>query len=255
MALQPPRSTARGPLGEGQDPRDRAEADRQNRPRTEQLADACAKAEEDLESLRARYEMHFLGIERREPARERQEMKRRVAKLKGEFTRNAGLRFRLETLHARFISYERLWLRSAREKEEGTYRRDLLRARRRTQGASDGTAGGNASEQPRAGVAHQAAPNAKVPAAPSGSATGVATPPPVVLPAAFSEAQVRELLAAYVAAKERCNEDVSRISYEALARSVAKQVPELMARYQAKAVEFKVIVRDGRAILKAIPRI
>jgi len=76
----------------------------------------------------------------------------------------------------------------------------------------------------------------------------------VPLPSGMSEQQLRALYEAYVAAKKRCNEDVSRVSYDALAKSVAKQVPELIAKYKARTVEFKVVIKDGRAILKAVPR-
>jgi hypothetical protein len=69
-----------------------------------------------------------------------------------------------------------------------------------------------------------------------------------------TEAQLRDLLAAYVDAKRRCKEDTSRVTYEALARTVAKQVPELMTRFGARSVEFKVVVRDGKALLKAVPK-
>src|SRR5512147_536129 len=103
------------------------------RHRTDQLADECRVLEEDLERLKARYEMWFLGVEKREPNRDRDEIKRRVERIKSAFTRNTGLKFRLQTLAARFLSYERMWLRSAREKEEGTYRRDLFKARRHAQ--------------------------------------------------------------------------------------------------------------------------
>jgi aspartate ammonia-lyase len=65
---------------------------------------------------------------------------------------------------------------------------------------------------------------------------------------------MRELYDAYVSAKRRCNEDVSRISYEVVSKSVSKQIPELMERYKAKAVDFKVVIKDGKAILKAVPR-
>jgi hypothetical protein len=207
------------------------------------LADECGSAEEDLEALKARYEQYFLGIERREPARERSEMKRRVEKLKEAFTKNTGLRFRLQTLHARFLSYERLWMRSAREKEAGTYRRDLFKARLRARGASPAQSG-----KPD-GAPSPAAPPAKAP---------VDRPEPPSTPATFSgtgEPQLRALFAAFVDAKKRCNEDVSRLSYEALAKSVQKQVPDLMARFKAKAVDFRVEVKEGKAILKAIPRV
>jgi uncharacterized protein YajQ (UPF0234 family) len=71
----------------------------------------------------------------------------------------------------------------------------------------------------------------------------------------MSEAQMRTLYDAYVAAKRSCKEDVSRLSYEAVANTVSKQLPELMTRYRAKSVEFKVEVKDGRAVLKAIPKV
>jgi len=65
---------------------------------------------------------------------------------------------------------------------------------------------------------------------------------------------MRELYDAYVSAKRRCNEDVSKLSYEAVSKSVSKQIPDLMDRYKAKSVDFKVVIKDGKAILKAIPK-
>jgi hypothetical protein len=259
------------PPGKGasalQDPRALEEAQRQDRHRNEALADTCGSVEEDLEALKARFEMYFLGIERREPAREREEMKRRVAKLKGEFTRNTGLRFRIQTLHARFLSYERMWLRSAREKEEGTYRRDLFKARLRHAGEAPAAKRGEAEgAAPAADAAGSSDAGRKV--APAEKSTAGARPaaaPPKTAPArapaneapatGMNEVQMRALYNAYLAAKMTCREDVSKLTYDAVARTVSKQLPELMARYKAKTVEFKVEVKDGKAILKAIPKV
>jgi hypothetical protein len=69
------------------------------------------------------------------------------------------------------------------------------------------------------------------------------------------EVQMRALYDAYRAAKVTCREDVSKLTYEAVARSVAKQIPELITRFQAKSVEFKVEVKGGKAVLKAVPKI
>ncbi|HVI73510.1 MAG TPA: MXAN_5187 C-terminal domain-containing protein [Anaeromyxobacteraceae bacterium] len=236
MAVSPRNPSLGKPSAQAlQDPRAQEEAARQDRHRNEDLADACSKIEEELEALKARYEMYFLGIERREPVREREEMKRRVAHLKGEFIRNTGLRFRVQTLHARFLSYERMWMRSAREREQGTYKRDLARLRRR---------------DPVEPPAPPAAPPA---AAPSPSKAAPPPPPPAI--AGLSEAKLRALYDEYLGAKKRCGEDVSRFTYETLARTVAKQVPELIARYAAKTVDFRVEVKDGRAVLKVLPRV
>ncbi len=241
MSSLPPKPGMKGPPGALQDPRAQEEAERQDRHRNEDLGDACAKIEEELEALKARFEMYFLGIERREPARERQEMKRRVAHLKNQFTRNTGLRFRIQTLHARFLSYERMWLRSAREKEEGTYRRDILKARRHAQ----------LEERKQAEKVQEAAAARGATTAPEAKPS----PPPPSPMGGMSEAQLRSIYDAYVSAKKRCNEDVSRLSYEALAKTIAKQVPELLSKYGAKSVEFKVVIKDGRAVLKAVPRV
>lgn len=211
----------------------------------ELLSDETYKTEEDLEALRARYELYFLGIEKREPSRERGEMKRRVERLKESFTKNTGLRFRLQTLHARFLSYERLWMRSTREKEAGTYRRDIFKARLRAKDTpAEGTPAPGGASAP---AAASASPSARRPA-----------PAGLSAPATFSgtsEPQLRALFDAFVDAKRRCKEDVSRLSYDSLAKSVHKQVPELMARFKARSVDFRVEVKDGKAILKAIPRV
>jgi hypothetical protein len=195
----------------------------------DELEGECQKLEEELEELKARYEQYFLGVERKEPVRWREEMRKRVLRVKEAFTRNTGLRFRLQSLHARYLSYERLWLKSAREKEEGTYRRDLLKARLRSH------RGEPAPAPPEKAAAAKAA--------------GAATPE------AMGAAQMRALYNAYVAAKKSCNEDVSRLTYDAVANSVSKQVPEIMTRFKAKSVEFKVEVKNGKAVLKAIPKV
>jgi hypothetical protein len=200
----------------------------------DELEGECQKLEEELEELKARYEQYFLGVERKEPVRWREEMRKRVLRVKEAFTRNTGLRFRLQSLHARYLSYERLWLKSAREKEEGTYRRDLLKARLRSH------RGEPAPAPPEKAAAAKAA--------------GAATPP-AAAPEAMGAAQMRALYNAYVAAKKSCNEDVSRLTYDAVANSVSKQIPQIMTRFKAKSVEFKVEVKNGKAVLKAIPKV
>ena len=262
MALPPQRPPFRpgGPARPGAPaaPEDPAAARRQS----EELSDACGKLEEELEALRARYELYFLGVERREPNRWRDEVKKKVNRLKESFTRNTGLKFRLQSLHARCISYERLWLRSVREKEEGTYRRDLIRARRKGEQEARRQLEKRKDAAPAAGPtpireAAAASGSAKPVPDPTAAAAPLATPgrSAASLPPGMNEQQLRALYGAYVDAKKRCNEDVSRLSYEVLARSVAKQVPELMSKYKARTVEFKVVIKEGRAILKAVPHL
>ncbi|MFY3743734.1 MXAN_5187 C-terminal domain-containing protein [Anaeromyxobacter sp. Red801] len=244
MAL-PPQKPGR-PAGP---PPSAEEAARAARHATDELTDETAKLEEELEALKARYEQYFLGTERREPARWRDEVRKKVLRLKGAFTRNTGLRFRIQSLHARYLSYERLWQRSVREREEGTYRRDLLKARRHARDPE-------AAPAPGSGPAATPAPAGGTSPAVNAPPPPARTPaPPPAQPGAADEGRMRALYDAYIAAKRQCNEDVSRLSYDVVARSVAKQVPEVMARFKARSVDFRVEVKDGKAILKAIPRV
>lgn len=70
----------------------------------------------------------------------------------------------------------------------------------------------------------------------------------------LSEKKVKAIYDAYVMAKKRCNEDTSKLSVDTLAATLRKQVPELMKQHGAKSVEFKVVIKDGKAILRALPK-
>jgi len=238
----------------------------------EQLADECAALEAEVEELKVKYEMYFLGVEKREPNKWREELKKKVLRVKEGFTRNAALRFRLQSLHARYLSYERMWLRSSREKEEGTYHRDVFKAKlhaaareRKEQEQAvrdrDPFATALAAKAAQAAPAAPTAAQAKVPTAAAAALKPAAPAPGGPRPAApaaaggsVADRQMKELYTAYIDAKRQCGEDVSRLTYDAVAKSVQKQVPEIMTRYKAKSVEFKVVVKDGKATLKAVPK-
>jgi hypothetical protein len=282
VAAPPPRNPQRPVLGgparvEGED------AIQKSRREKDELESETSKIEDELEELKARYDQYFLGIERREPNRARDELRKRVLRVKEAFTRNTGLKFRIQSLHARYLSYERLWLRSAKEKEEGTYHRDVFKARlhaarrEELERRAAQKAGAPAAAAPAPTPAPAPARPAAAAATPAPIASATPAPRPAVTPApapgaaprppaprapapppaagAMSAAQLRALYDSYVAAKRSCNEDTSRLTYEAVASTVSKQIPELMNRFKAKTVEFKVEVKDGKAVLKAIPKV
>jgi len=77
--------------------------------------------------------------------------------------------------------------------------------------------------------------------------------PRVNLPAGMDEDKVRDLHRRYVAAR-RALGDASEVRYEQILSTVAKQGPKILAEHGARAVEFGVVVKDGKVILKATPR-
>lgn len=205
---------------------------------SESIGKACAELEVDLAGLRNKYEQYFLGIERHAPTAEHDAFKRRLSRVTGAFTRSTAVRFRVNTLQAKTVTYERLWARTVQEIENGTYRRDVYKARLHSKDR----------EPPKAEA--KAARDAPPTPAPRAPAVAPAGPPAVPL----SDAKVRAIYDAYVLAKRTCNEDVSKLSMEGLASTLRKQVPELLKKHNAKDVDFKVVIKDGKASLRAFPK-
>ncbi len=95
-------------------------------------------AEVKLKRLKALYEQWFTGIERIEPLIARKDLDRTFAILNKDKPRNTAARFRLQQLHARYSVYATYWGRIARQIEEGTYERDVRKARRQVGGMDRG---------------------------------------------------------------------------------------------------------------------
>ncbi|MGB5812900.1 MAG: MXAN_5187 C-terminal domain-containing protein [Polyangiales bacterium] len=96
---------------------------------------ALHDAEIQLSRIKHLYEQYFQGIERIEPQISRKQFDRALHRLRKYQPRNTALRFRFQTLIQRYTTLQTYWRRIARQIEEGTYRRDLLRARKRREAA------------------------------------------------------------------------------------------------------------------------
>jgi hypothetical protein len=206
-------------------------------PDQDQVIAQCDRFEADLGELRALYEQYFLGLEKRPPVERHAEMKRRLLQLKGVWVRQTAARFRVEAAAQKFATYQRLWQRTLQEIENGTYRRDLARFRRKASASapeSEATLPAPASE-------------AKAPVAPP-------APPDTIVISHPSDEAVRAVYEAYVTARKRCNEDVSKMSFEQMAQTLRKQIPELMKKHNARSLELKILIKDGKAVLRATPK-
>src|SRR5438067_2602942 len=84
--------------------------------------------EKRITQLKINYDQYFLGIEKLEPARERDDINRFIIDLMGRFVRNTGAKFRRESLKAKFLSYARYWDRILKQIEDGTYRGHRVKA-------------------------------------------------------------------------------------------------------------------------------
>jgi hypothetical protein len=86
-----------------------------------------------VDRLRSLYDQYFMGIERIPPAVSHKDVERRIQMMRKEQIRNTGLRFRFQMLIQRYNTYQSYWQRITRQIEEGTYKRDLVRAKRKVE--------------------------------------------------------------------------------------------------------------------------
>ena len=67
----------------------------------------------------------------------------------------------------------------------------------------------------------------------------------------MSEQKIQSIYRRFVKAKKLCGEDTSSVRYESIANSINKQLPKIRKQYGDREVDFQVVIRSGRAVLKA----
>lgn len=95
-------------------------------------------------------------------------------------------------------------------------------------------------------------PGVRPPTPPGAPAAKPVTPRPAPAIPGMSENELRALHQKYAAARKQAGE--AQVSYETLVNSLAKQVPNVLKQPGVKSVSFDVAVKDGKAVLKAIPQ-
>lgn len=214
-------------------------------PEAKELEQQLESVEKRLERLRSLYEQYFQGIERIEPSMERTNVHNTIQEMRRTKVRSTSLRFRINQVVSRMNTYENYWNRITRQMEAGTYHRDVFkahyRAKQRAEAEQDQQPE-EQSEQPQ----ERAGAGSRRPAAPAKAAGGGR--------GGLSDDKIKAITDTYLLAKRRCRESTRGITHDAIAASLRKQVPSIMKRYKCKSVEFKVVIKKGKAILKAVPK-
>lgn len=269
-----------------------------------------------IDRLRALYEQYFMGIEKLEPHVPRKQVERLLQNLRRQRLSNTAQRFRFQQLVQRYNTMQTYWRRVARQIEEGTYRRDVMRARakaeeklkevrRRIRGedpedkkdqapahevnldefedTSPGVSmpdavgqhmitspnaaapnpgakpppppGAQPSMQdllsdPRLGTSPPAPPQGHRPPPPPPVASAHRPPPPPP-PKNLPQDRVQAIYRDYVSARQRCNQSTVGLTLDKVAKQIRTQEATLRKKH-GKDVDFKVTVRDGKAILRAV---
>lgn len=173
--------------------------------------------------LKIDYEKYFSGLERIEPLRERDDLRRLLRELTRLPITATRQKHRLRSLRARFSSMELYWTRNLVQIERGTHRKMKFRA--------------NLSARRREAAAQmpEAAPKVKKPS-----------------PEERENAAYKQVFDKYVNARRKCGQS-DDLAFESIRDVLKKQVRTIKSRYRCKSVKFRVTVENGKAKVKAVP--
>jgi hypothetical protein len=228
----------------------------------EAISARLEEMERKIDRLRALYETFFSGVERQPPNAPRRELNRLMLEMQQIPIRNAALRFRFQSLSQKWILMTTYWNRTLREIEAGTYRKDVAKVSRRlAQKGSplteqEAVALGIPASRARALVARQEARGGRsaaagAPAPAANESPPAPPPPPVSRPSGipgFSEDDLAALHRRYDEAARTTDRPAPTL--EQLRDRLAKHVPQMIAHLGTEKVEFDVVVKDGRAVLR-----
>ena len=220
--------------------------------------------EDAIDDLRHRFEVFFAGLDNIDPSDKRIRIRGLISRLNSMHIKNAGIRFRYQSVLGRFVTMSNYWDRILRQIENGQFKRDLFRAKLREDeqkktyyGKEDAATNQTlaADEDDGAAASHPtlAATPTKAPS-PSAAAqaqnfanigNAQATPAPLFDP-------LDQTIATYLDKKRSIGEATASISRGKLREKLETQREALKQKYQARDVEFRVEEADGKVILKPI---
>lgn len=183
---------------------------------------ALSDLEQDIAKLKRDFDRFLAGAEKVSPERERDRVLSEIKRLNSMTMQNSGQRFLFQSLMTRFYSYNELWNRLLRAKEEGVA----------------------AAAAASAALLHR--PHQLPGAAPAGADAWVLGSPKDVAP-------VGELYKKFLDVRQETGEVTQKVSEKAFHQLVMAQYQQLSNKYGTDRIEFKVAVKDGKVQLKAKP--
>ena len=212
--------------------------------------------------LKINYDKYFSGLDAIEPIRDRDALRRMLRDLLQQPVRNTRQRFRLQNLKARFNTMELFWQRNLAMIERGIHPKQRFRADKREQSRMDEEARAAQAAVDRA-VAGGAGHDERDDDDGEGSEMSATRPitsrrPSAARPAAEAhqsrEAQAyRQVYDRFIEARASCGQSTN-LPYESIRETLRKQVDAIKSSTQCSSVRFRVVVEEGKAKVKAIPK-
>lgn len=166
-----------------------------------------------IEKLKTEYEQYFIGILPFPPNKLHKQADQQLRNLMKAPFKNSEMKYRMRMLENRFRSYNTYWQRTLREKEEGTYHKDVFKANLRERHAKE-----DAMASTRKGK---------------------------------TEKSLQALFNSYKGALEKETGKKHNIDFNAFKKSISKRAKEYKQSHGNKRLTFKVVVKNGKVTVQA----
>ncbi len=184
--------------------------------------------EQQMFVLKISYEKYFCGIERVEPYRDREALRRVIRELSEEGIKNATQQFKYQGLKARFQIFELYWTRNLKMMEAGTHPKMRFKADKRAAVAASQTNEERLSAEQEAVLKDRQERQER------------------------EERGYRLVFEKYMEARKQCGQSAD-LGFDAVREALSKQVRQIKSQYNVESVKFRVVVEEGKAKLKAVP--
>lgn len=166
------------------------------------------RLEGSLGELKVLYEQYFAGVLPLAPESQHKEIKRRIRALIRAPFKSSAINYRLRALETRYNTFNTYWQRILKQKEEGTYSKDVFKAAMRERVAFE-----EARAQTAAGQAQRS---------------------------------MESLFNAYRGALEKETGKKHDIQYEKFEKNLLQRAKDFKQKSGATKLSFKVTVKDGK---------
>ena len=166
-----------------------------------------------ISDLKVQFEQYFSGLNPFPPDQLHAEVKRHIRKLMNAPFKNSEMSFRLRTLENRYSTFNTYFERVMRQREEGSYKRDVFKADIRERNAIE-----DRQAQTAQGVAQKG---------------------------------MQALFNSYKAALEKQTGMQQNINFESFQKNLLARAKDFKAKHADKKVTFKVVVKNGKVTVQA----
>ena len=200
-----------------------------------------------IAQLKVDYEQYFARVVRKEPVKLREEIDKFIFTNSNKNITNTSLRFRLNSVTAKYNTYKQYWNRILKMIEDGTYKR-----------SAEGAGLGGAPEvvkHPVFGVVDKnklLGEDAVAPEAAPQAATQAARP--AAPQQAKPKNEIEDIYNQFINARKSTNESTTGLSMDTLAKTIEQAKKKVQEQFKTKDVELKVLVKDGKAKLSIVPK-